>query len=158
KDWVMSGLRFSHLRHRCAGANPPAGRIDMNSFSPAGLARMCARRPWVTVGVWVVLIVLAGISAPALADALTTDATFVRNPESIGGQDLLEARLRGPEPVTETVIVRSSNKTVDDPAFRAAVERVTNSLTGMSEAITSVTNYYQTGAPTMVSADKRATI
>jgi RND superfamily putative drug exporter len=119
---------------------------------------MCARRPWVTVGVWLVLIVLAGISAPALADALTTDATFIKKPESIRGQDLLEARLRGPEPVTETVIVRSSNKTVDDPAFRAAVERVTNSLTDMPEAITSVTNYYQTGAPTMVSADKRATI
>jgi RND superfamily putative drug exporter len=122
------------------------------------LARASARRPWLVVGAWAVLLVLAAVSAPALGDALTSSAEMLNRPESVRGEELLEARLRGPQPLNETLIVRSADTTVDDPAFRAVVEGVTADLAARPDLVGSVTNIYQTGAPAMVSQDRRTTI
>ena len=78
-----------------------------SKFSTGGLAKMSARHPWRVMGLWLLILVLAAISAPALGDALTTDATFTNTPESVHGENLLEQRLRGERPMSETVIVRS---------------------------------------------------
>jgi len=127
-------------------------------FGTEGIARASARRPWIVIGGWLVLIVLAALSAPALGSALTYSVDLLNSPPSVRGFELLEQRLRGPRPFTETVIIRSDTLTVDDPAFRARVEQVTTGLTGLSGIVAGAANYYQTGAATMVSADKRATI
>src|SRR5664279_2357074 len=87
------------------------------------LARTCARRPWLVVGVWVVLLALASVSATGLGEVLTAgEMEFVNRPESVQGAQLLEQRMRGPEPQGETVIVRSLDLTADDPGFRRVVD------------------------------------
>jgi putative drug exporter of the RND superfamily len=127
-------------------------------LSTEGLARISARRPWWVLAAWVVVVILAALAAPMLGDALTTSADFVNKPDSVRGQDLLEERLRGPRALTETVIVRSDTLTVDDPAFRAAVERVTAQLGSLDGIVASAVNVYQTGNQEFVSADRRTTI
>src|SRR5215211_1834438 len=104
----------------------------MSLFSTAGLARLSAKRPWTTVGVWLVILVLAIVStASSLGDALTTEANFLNKPESVRGLDLLEDRLGFDDPLTETVIITSDGKTVDDPAFQQVVADTTAALRGL---------------------------
>jgi uncharacterized membrane protein YdfJ with MMPL/SSD domain len=93
-----------------------------------------------------------------LGDSLTTDTKFASNPESQQGQDLLESRLRGPKPITETIIVRSETATVDDAAFQQQVDKVTAELAGMPEIVASYSTYYQTQNTALVSPDRHSTL
>lgn len=131
----------------------------------ARLARLSARRPWVVISVWAVFLVLAGIAASTVGGVLgAQEMDFTNAPESVRGAQLLEDRLRGVVPETETVIVRSEGATVDDPAFRAVVEGVTKDVGALDGAVASAFSYYDVktlGAPqadAMVSKDRRATI
>ncbi len=133
-------------------------------FSTSGMARASARHPWRVVLVWVLLLVLAGVAASGLGDVLTTESNFLNNPESVRGDRLLEDRLRGPHPVSETIVIRSADMTVDDPAFQQAVEKTTADLRAADGIVSSVGNYYEAtaaGSPNaqaLVSADRHATI
>lgn len=127
-------------------------------FSTAGLARLSARRPWRTLGLWVLVLVLAGLAASSLGDALTTEGGFLNEPESQRGADLLESRLRGPQPITETIVIRSETATVDDPAFQATVDGLVAELQAVPDLTTSIHSFYTTGNPAMVSADRHSTI
>ena len=124
------------------------------------LARVCSRRPWRTIAIWLVLAVLAVlISGRFLNDALTTEAPKpLGNVESNEAERLLEERLRGPKPIAEFVIIQSESRTVDDPAFRERVESLYDEIMGLGNAVVSQgTHYYQTGDESMVSADRGAT-
>ncbi len=118
-------------------------------FSTAGLARASARRPWRTIAAWTAILILAFAAMGVLGDSTTTEVEFVNDPEAQKGMEILEAAgLGDDDPTDETVIVRSPNLTVDDPAFRAQVERITAALRGMTGVIVpeSVTNYYELSA------------
>ena len=87
------------------------------------LAQISVRRPWITVGVWVLALVVAlGLVGELLPTATTTDFRLSGRYESERAAALLEDRLRGPEKLAEIVIVQSPSLTVDDEAFRAKVE------------------------------------
>ena len=87
------------------------------------LARISARRPWVTIGVWLVLLVIAlALIQNLLGSATTTDFRLSGRYESERAAALLEDKLRGPEKLAEIVIVQSPSLTVADGAFRAKVE------------------------------------
>ena len=91
----------------------------------SALIRISVRRPLVTIGLGGVLgVVAAGITFNLLDSALTTDFRLAGRYESERAAALLEDRLRGPEKLTEIVIVQSPSLTVDDPAFRTKVEAV----------------------------------
>jgi len=124
-------------------------------FSTQGLARASARRPWLTLGLWVLAIGIAGwISSQYLADALTTSADFTNSPEAVQAEDLIEERF-GEEGITEILILSSEDATVDDPAFEQAVRAVqTEAIDEGAEAVT----FYDTEDPTMVSDDQRTTL
>jgi RND superfamily putative drug exporter len=130
------------------------------SLSPNGLARASARHPWRVVATWMVLIVISiGLIGTFLGDALTTEADISANPDSKKGMNLLEERLRGPIKANEAVIIRSSSLTVTDPAFRSYVEGIYSRISALGpEAIESGTNFYQSGAASLVSSDGKATI
>ncbi|HSP56551.1 MAG TPA: efflux RND transporter permease subunit, partial [Dehalococcoidia bacterium] len=132
----------------------------MASISTEGLASASARRPWLVVAVWAALVVASvGITAALLSGALTTDIKFTSNPESKKGATLLEDKLRGPEKDNEIIIVRSADKTVDDPAFQKAVEDVHSRVNALGiGVIASGADFYQTGDPSFVSADRHTTI
>ncbi len=133
-------------------------------FSTEGLARVSARHPWRVIGLWIVLLALGVVAASGLGNALSTDANFTNKPESVRGNDLLTARFQNSSPVTETVIIRSSSATVDDPAFQQAVQQDAAKLTGLKDVVTSVVTYYDAKAANspqanqMVSADRHTTI
>ena len=101
------------------GANDKELVDSMNRslLSTSGISRLSALHPWRTLGLWILMLVFAAMSASTLNDALTTEGGFLNSPESQKGADLLEERLRGEDPVTETVIIRSESETVDDAAF-----------------------------------------
>ena len=136
----------------------------MALFSTAGLARGSARHPWLILLLWVVLIAGAAVAQGNLDSALGGDDSFTNNPDAKQGADLIEERLRGSDPMNETVIVRSETATVDDPAFRAEVEQTTATLLGFTDGVASATSYYDlvaAGDPSaeqLVSDDRHTTI
>jgi putative drug exporter of the RND superfamily len=134
------------------------------NISITGLARSSARHPWRVLGIWLVVLALAVVSASGLGDALTTSSNFTKPTESETGSDLLTERLRGPHAVTETVIVRSEVATVDDAAFEAIVTETANDIRALEGVVASAPTYYQAkaahspAAGNMVSPDRHATI
>jgi uncharacterized membrane protein YdfJ with MMPL/SSD domain len=134
--------------------------MALSMFSTEGLARVSARRPWFVVGTWAAIIVAAAIAiGTLLASGLTTEVSITNDPESERADNLLEDRLRGPDPTNEIVIVRSSDATVEDPQFRGFVEDLYGEISGLgSGIIASGTNFYQSNDPSLVSEDGRTTI
>ncbi|HZK48478.1 MAG TPA: MMPL family transporter, partial [Thermoleophilia bacterium] len=131
----------------------------------ARLARLSARRPWLIISVWAAFLILAALAASTIGGVLGAEEMgFTNAPESVRGARLLEDRLRGVTPQTETIVIKSDAATVDDPAFRAVVERVTTDVSALDGAVASAFSYYQVkavGAPqaeAMVSKDRHATI
>jgi RND superfamily putative drug exporter len=126
------------------------------------LARACARRPWVTVGVWVAALALAVLAiSTMLGDALVTDVEVKNNPESQQALNLMDERLgkTGPENLDEMIIVRSSTLTVDDAAFRSQVDNIYNDLTALGkEVFLGGATYYITQDPSLVSPDRHSTL
>ncbi|MYA59836.1 MAG: MMPL family transporter, partial [Chloroflexi bacterium] len=124
------------------------------------LARISARRPLVTLAIWLVVAVVAGGLSQALLDsATTTELKLGSGARSQQAAELLEDRLRGPEPITEIVIVQSDSLTVDDAAFKTKVETVFGQIIALGpDAVTAGLNYYLTGDERQVSADRRTTL
>ena len=81
------------------------------------LSAMCARRPWVVIGVWLVLLIVAGLFARHMGDVVNSNHQLYFTPESAKGSQLLEQRMRGPAQAQEVVIVQSPDRTVDDAGF-----------------------------------------
>jgi RND superfamily putative drug exporter len=124
------------------------------------LARGSARRPWLTLAVWAVSVA-AGVLVVSrlLGGVLTNEFEFTNEPESIRARNLLEDRLRGPEKVTEFLILRSETFTVEDPEFRAAVREAQAGLQGLGGAVVQGTvSVYQTEDPSLVSRDRHSTL
>jgi hypothetical protein len=96
------------------------------ALSTEGMARACARRPWITLGAWVLALILAVGMIVALLE-LTSEGELTSNPESEQGYDLIDQHFP-PSPddeyVNELVLVRSDSMTARDTAFRAKVERL----------------------------------
>lgn len=129
---------------------------------------MSAAHPWRTVAVWAVLLVLGGIAASQLlASATTTDQDFTGwyKPDAKIAYTLVEERLAGERKSVETLIVRSSNLTVDDPAFKARFDQITSEIAALGPDIIEfadgrpqILSFYATGNPGFVSEDRRTTI
>ena len=125
------------------------------------LARISARRPWATIGVWLLLmLVMGGIGQNLLPTALTTELRFMSTFTQVEAQqadDLLrDSQL---DPLSEAVLVQSETLTVEDPAFRSKVAELTGALIALGpEVVTGGANYYLTNDERLVSADRRTTV
>lgn len=124
-----------------------------------GIARSSARRPWTTIAVWLVLVVIAGALTSGLADVLTTEMGFTNAPESRRAADLLE-EIRGEEPLLELVVVRSDRYTVDDPEFRAFVTPIVGAIRGLTDDVdpSQTVSYFELPIPDLVSEDRATTL
>ncbi|HKE51514.1 MAG TPA: MMPL family transporter, partial [Actinomycetes bacterium] len=128
-------------------------------FSTAAVAGACSRHPGRTLAVWGVVL-LGSIAALVFAlTGFTTEAAATNNPQS----DRADARLVAafpPDPqraVTDLVVVRSTSLTVDDQQFRTFVAGLVR--TGReSGAVLNAITYFDTQDPTLVSADRHATL
>ena len=120
------------------------------------LARLSTKRPWLTIATWVILVAIGiALNARLLDSATTTELRLTGQVESQQAAALLEDRLRGPQAITEIVIVQSGSFTVDDPEFRAQVEKLHADIMslGVGVVIAGV-HYYLTGDESLVSADR----
>jgi len=124
------------------------------------LARTCARRPWVTVAIWVVAIAAAVMAMNLfLSDALVTEVRSTNDPESQVALDLVNERLGQTEDTTldEVIIVRSATYTVDDAQFADVVNGIYADLTALGpNVVLGGATYYMTQDPSMVSADRHS--
>ena len=109
------------------------------------LARISARRPWLTIAAWVVVLLIGFVLVDRLlGSATTTEPRLTGNIESNRAEDLLEERLRGPKPILEVVVIQSQTLTVDDAAFRERVEGLFAELLALGPEVVAVAqNYYQ---------------
>jgi RND superfamily putative drug exporter len=125
-------------------------------ISTQALARACALHPWRTVGAWLVALV-ASIAAIALllGSGITTDAEVTANTESKRGEAAIAEHFPRPQVVDEVVVVRSDELTVNEPAFRAFVERMLADEDARA-AVAEATSHYETPDASLVSSDRHA--
>ncbi len=144
----------------------------MKFLSTEHWARVCSRKPLLVLGIWAVLVLVAGALAvdgemgpgPQIVDALkpatTTELKLTGAAESSQAESLLEERGGQEMPLREIVIVQSDTHTVDDPEFRTKVEVLYHELIvlGADVAIPE-RSYYTTDPPdnNLVSKDRMTT-
>jgi putative drug exporter of the RND superfamily len=128
-------------------------------MSTERIAGACARRPWRTLLVWVLALVLGVTMIVTLLD-LTTEGEITSNPESDQGYEAI-GRHFPPDPseeyVNELILVRSETRTVDDPAFRAKVDALLAEVQA-SGAANNAESFYTDGDDALVSQDGSATL
>jgi RND superfamily putative drug exporter len=128
-------------------------------LSTVSIARACSRNPGRTLAVWA-LVLVASVAALAFAlTGFTTDATATNNPQSERADDRLNAAFpQDPQrEVTDLVVVRSAQLRVDDVSFRRYVDNLVHAVRDTGGVRNAVT-YYDTADPSLVSADRRATL
>ncbi len=124
------------------------------------LARVSARRPWLTIGAWVVLLLVAGaLNVNLLDSATTTELRLSPGFESEDTRRLLEERFPGTQQPREVVVVQSDSLTIDDPAFAVKVNAVFGAIAGLGgEVVSQGLHYFLLPDPRLVSADRKTTI
>jgi RND superfamily putative drug exporter len=129
-------------------------------LSTSGLARAAARHPKRTLGLWVLALVAAVAAiVTLLPGALTAQYSFLGDPDSQVGRDLLAERMDMPIKANEAVIVRSATTTTDDPAFKAYVTRLQADIAALGPGVVDgVASAWQGGDETLIAADGRTTI
>ncbi len=137
-------------------------------LNPESIARASSRRPWWTLGVWLVLIVAMGVvTTKLLAGVLNQDIAFTNKPESVRAQDVLDEKFSTSRSEdTEFFIVHSPSVTVDDPPFQAFVKQLQGKIAAVDGTILArpPATYYDLlkkspdSAAGLVSQDKRYTL
>ena len=124
------------------------------------LARVSSRKPLLTIALWLLVVLIGGVlSGSLLESGTTTEFRMGGGAESVRAARLLEDRLRGPEPITETVIVQSESLTVDAPAFRERVETLYDEIISLGgDQVTLGRHYYQLNNEALVSPDRTTTL
>jgi RND superfamily putative drug exporter len=130
-------------------------------LSTGRVARACAQRPWTTLGVWAVVLVLAaGASAAALGDVLTNEGEITSRPESERGYELIGRHFpRGEddEYVNELLLVRSPTLRVGDPAFEEKVRAVLREVQG-SGVVHNARSYVETNDAALTSPSRHGAV
>ena len=131
-------------------------------LSPERITRLTARRPWVTIGLWVALVVIAlFLVATLLSDGITTKFDFTNVPESKRADNLLEEKLHRPKGTNEVVIIQSDTLTVNDPEFAQFAEGLFAKIAALGPEVIregTLTSYYLSDASFLVSLDLRTII
>ena len=129
-------------------------------LSTTALARGAARRPWLTLGVWAAALVAAAVVIVlVLPGTLTAQYTFLGNPASQRGRDLLQQRMNMPQKANEVVIVRSTATSAGTPAFRSEVLGLQQRIAALGPGVVdSAISAYKGGNAQLISADGHTAI
>ena len=124
-------------------------------LSPDRLARRSANHPWLTIGIWVLVIVAAFGAASQLS---FDESSTISGTESAKAENLMKDGFGGQDSVNETIVIQHPTLTVDDPAYQAFVANVVSDLRGLNKEVTGVVSYFETPDAQLVSADRHKTI
>jgi RND superfamily putative drug exporter len=121
---------------------PPFGVLDVATFLYR-IGRFSYRRRWLVLGVWVLLLALAGTGAAMLSGKMTNDFS-IPGTEAQQAVDRLaerfpEANAGGAS--ARVVFATPEGKTVADPEVQAAIGRVVSELTGAPQVARVVDPY-----------------
>ncbi|HJR94377.1 MAG TPA: MMPL family transporter, partial [Gaiellaceae bacterium] len=128
-------------------------------LSTQTVAAASARHAWRTIGAWIAIVVLAVFAIVALlGGSLTTEGAPTNNPESERADEAL-FRALPPDPdtaVSDIVVIRSDEHTVDSPVFEAYVRDFVadDEISSLGRART----YLDDSEAGLVSEDGHATI
>ncbi len=124
------------------------------NVNPESIARASSKRPWVVIGSWVGLLVVAFVlTGLFLVENLTTDFDFTDEPEAKRAELLLEDRLRGPATFTELIVVSSEPGSAGGADFQGYVGELQAAVSGLgTDIVQAVVPVGQTGEP-VISAD-----
>lgn len=125
--------------------------------SPERLAQFSVRRPWTVVGAWAVVLVLSLFSASMIGDVLSTAAKNFVVTDASQANDLLEERLLGVIPGRETIVVQSTDRTVDDPEYQAFLTSLTAEVRALTDDVAAAVSVLDSET-IPVSADGRTTL
>jgi uncharacterized membrane protein YdfJ with MMPL/SSD domain len=131
------------------------------TLSTEGIARAASRRPWLTLGIWLAVILTSfGLVATLYGDVLTSEANVTTNPESEQADQLRFERFppsptEFEEATSEIVVVRSLTGSVRDNAYRERID-------GLAEALaragaTNIVTAYDGGDERLISSVGDAT-
>jgi uncharacterized membrane protein YdfJ with MMPL/SSD domain len=128
-------------------------------LSTGSVAAASARHPWRTLGAWIVVGLLAIVAiATFLGGSLTTEGAPTNNPESERAEDVRLAAFPANTGtrVTDIVVIRSEERTVDSPQFVAFVRDFVadDEITALARART----FLDEPNAGLVSEDRHATI
>ena len=112
------------------------------------ITRFAARHPWLTLGLWLVLLV-AAFGASSTMDLTTNTSTA--GTEASKATDLIDDRLRTETAPEEFIIVESATATADEAAFGGFVDSLVSEVLALDD-VESVTSY-RDGAEGLVSDD-----
>jgi putative drug exporter of the RND superfamily len=129
-------------------------------LSILALVSASARHPWRTVGAWLAAVVVAGVAiATLLGGALTTEGHPTNDPQSQRAKDALSMAFppTGSAAITDVVVVRSPQYTVDAPQFRAFVGRLASEVR-QAGGVDSVRSYLGARDSSLVTKDRHATM
>jgi RND superfamily putative drug exporter len=104
------------------------------ALSTESLARSAAQKPWRTLGVWAVLVIVGIAITGALLGSATTEGNgeFTIEQESETAQNLLEqSELRGELRDYEVVVIRNPEVLYSAPAFRNRIDEIHAAIVGL---------------------------
>ena len=132
------------------------------NLSTESIARVSSRRPWIIVGIWVVLFIVAMfLRASLFEDVITTEFAITNNPESQIANELIEDNLTGPKGTNEVVVIQSQAFTVDDPEFKQIVDSIHAGVAALGPEIIrqeTLLNYFEVKAGFLVSEGRNTLI
>jgi uncharacterized membrane protein YdfJ with MMPL/SSD domain len=107
--------------------------VNRRAFFTERLARRAARRPLVTLAVWLAVAVGCALAYLAWGDLLTTSDDFVSAPESKQVEQLVAKRLPGTAADTEVVVVTAPASEADDggKALKRRVAKLAAEITAV---------------------------
>ena len=124
--------------------------VDGSKLSFTGrIAGWSARHRWWVVAASVLAVVLAMF---ILNTVETKELDYNGEGEAATGADLIDERFDVVPAPTEQLVFSNPSLSVDDPVFRSTVEGLVQQLRALPE-VESVTSYYDTQDPNMVSDD-----
>jgi putative drug exporter of the RND superfamily len=128
-------------------------------LSTGALATASARHPWRTIGAWVAVSVLAVAAiVTLLGGSLTTEGEPTNDPEAFQARDVLDDAFppSAGTTVTDIVVVRSDEHTVDSPQFESFVRGLLarSGTAALGEART----YFDEANAALVSEDRHAIV
>jgi uncharacterized membrane protein YdfJ with MMPL/SSD domain len=123
-----AGGRCSRIRRATASPSTHARRRELTEK----LARVSSRRPWLVVGLWL-LVILAAFALVATFLAFEGEAEITRTTESKQADEILDEGFpqeagRTEQAITEVVVVRAEDGEVGSAATRTRVAALAEEL------------------------------
>ncbi|MBV9282720.1 MAG: MMPL family transporter, partial [Chloroflexi bacterium] len=123
----------------------------------ARLSRAIARKPWLVVGVWVVLLLACAALWPRAETVVKTSGFELPDTQAARAGAVLDREF-GPSAGRGAVVVyHSAIRTVDSGAYRRDVVASTARIRGIG-AVRSILTFFNTGDPSLVSRDRHTTL